>query len=435
MIRADVSRRVGWRRPILVVLAAALICPAVASAATTYYAKGGTSGSCTTHGDPCSLNTAVGLATTNGDSVVLESGPTFVPGTTVNIAHNIDIGGEAGQPMPTVQGPAANSVFSVTGAGGAGPTIHDIHLVQANGNNGLRLIAGTAERMLVTVSGERGCDIADGLLRDSVCWSQDDDGVIAIAPSSGTFTPQLRNVTAIGGAAARGIALLGNAGETEQMDAANVIAHGGAADVATVPSGGSDTVTLRNSNYAKADSSTGGSITAPGTNGNQTAAPVFANAAAGDFRELSTSPTINAGVADPLIGSLDLNRNTRTQSACIGGAPKTDIGAYEISPAIPPLPVCEGFTIGSLKHKKNGNAKLTVNVPGSGVLKAKGKGLKKTNSNAGSEGNLALVLKASGKAKRSLAGTGKAKLKVKLSWTPTGGSAVTKTDKVKLTRR
>lgn len=428
------------RRPLLILFGAGVIClaSAASAAATTYYAKGGTSGSCTTHADPCSLNTAVGLATTNGDSVVLESGPTFVPGVTVNITHNIDIGGEAGQPMPTVQGPASNSVFSVTGAGGAGPTIHDLHLLQANANNGLRLVAGTAERMLVTVSGgERGCDVAGGILRDSLCWSVDDDGIIVIAPGGGTtFTPQLRNVTAIGGPASRGIAMLGAAGEIEHMDAVNVIARGGTTDIVTIPSGGSYTIDLRNSNYATADMSAGGSITPPGTNGNQTATPLFTNPSTGDFRELGTSPTVDTGLADPLIGSLDLDRSARTQSECLGGVAKPDIGAYELAPPQPPLLACQTFAIGKLElNKKKGTARLTVNVPGSGSLQGSGKGLKTTSAGPTAAGNVTLSLKATGKARRKLSNSGKAKLNVKLTWTPTGGTGSTKSEKIKLKKK
>jgi hypothetical protein len=429
------------RRLVLILSAAALASLALASTAlgaTTYFAKAGTSGSCATHADPCALLTAVGL-TADGDSVVMESGPTYVlTGTqVVNIAHNINLGGEAGQPPPTVQGaPGAGNVLNVTGSGGNGPTVHDIHLVHGLQNVALRMTSGTVERLVSTVSGgERACDVAAGLLRDSVCWSQDDDGVVVIAPGgAATFSPQIRNVTGIGGPAGNGIALYGSPGEIEHVDAANVIGRGGANDVLAAASGGDYTISLRSSNYAKVTATGGGVITPPGSSGNQTATPLFANAAAGDFHELAASPTVDAGVSDPLIGSLDLDRNARVQPECLGGEAKPDIGAYEISPPAPPLPACEEFTVGALKRKKNGSAKLTVNVPGSGNLKAAGKGLKATSADAAGAGDVVLTLRATGKAKRKLAVKGKAKLKVKLSWTPTGGSAATKIDKVKLTR-
>jgi hypothetical protein len=434
-VRSGFRRARSLRGALLILLGAGsltLAGAASAGAATTYYAKSGTSGSCTTHADPCSLSTAVGLANTDGDSVVLETGPTFLPGSEVNITHSIDIGGEPGQ-MPTVQGPsAASNVFNVTVPG---TTIHDLHITQSNANVALRQVAGTAERLLVTVTGERACDSAGGLLRDSVCWSSNDDGLVVIAPSGGTFTPQLRNVTAIGGPAAHGIGLYGSAGETEQVDALNVIARGGAADVVTQQFAGNYSITLRNSNYATTDTSLGGSITAPGSNGNQTAAPVFVDAGSGNFAEAPSSPTIDAGLAEPAIGGLDLVRAPRVQPACLGGAPKPDIGAYELAPPRPPRQACEDFTIGNLKRKRNGSGKLTVTVPGSGNLTAAGKGLKSTGTTAAAAGALVLTLKATGKARRALSNGGKVKLKVKLSWTPAGGSANVKSDKVRLKKR
>jgi hypothetical protein len=68
-------------------------------------------------------------------------------------------------------------------------------------------------------------------------------------------------------------------------------------------------------------------------------------------------------------------------------------------------------------------------------LTVTGKGLKTTGASPSAAGDLTLTLKASGKAKKRLAKSGKAKLNVTLSWTPTGGSAATQTDKVKLKKK
>jgi hypothetical protein len=73
-----------------------------------------------------------------------------------------------------------------------------------------------------------------------------------------------------------------------------------------------------------------GSATIADLGGNQTAAPLFVDAAHGDYREAPGSPTIDAGIADQL-GPLDIAGNTRI----LGAAP--DIGAYEFvpPPAVP----------------------------------------------------------------------------------------------------
>jgi hypothetical protein len=76
-----------------------------------------------------------------------------------------------------------------------------------------------------------------------------------------------------------------------------------------------------------------------------------------------------------------------------------------------------------------------VTVPGAGRLVASGKGLKKTSESASVAGNVVLKLRASGKAKRKLNDAGNAKLKINLSWAPTGNTAASQTDKVKLKKR
>ena len=69
--------------------------------------------------------------------------------------------------------------------------------------------------------------------------------------------------------------------------------------------------------------------------GNQSAAPLFANPAANDLHQLPGSPTIDAGIIDPALGRSDPDGDLRL----LGAAP--DIGADEYvppesSPAPPP---------------------------------------------------------------------------------------------------
>jgi hypothetical protein len=107
------------------------------------------------------------------------------------------------------------------------------------------------------------------------------------------------------------------------LDARNVIASG-EIDIRAIASGeGLGNTLLANSNFDTSKADPGTTITDAG--GNQSATPLFVNAATGDYREAVGSPTIDAGSTDQ-IGTLDFDGNSRA----IGAAP--DIGAYEFVP-------------------------------------------------------------------------------------------------------
>jgi hypothetical protein len=209
-----------------------------------------------------------------------------------------------------------------------------------------------------------------------------------------------------------------------------------------VSAGSSASIVLTHSNYATADSSfssgTKFSFTPPGTNGNQTAPPQFVNVATGDVHELPTSPTVDAGLADSLIGATDLDGAARSQPSCLGGTPTPDIGAYELAPTVPcakpPKPSNE-IDFGRLKrNRRRGTAKLTVTVPGSGQLTLAGAGVVGQKRDLAEAGDIVLSIKASGKRRRKLDHTGALKLKLKIAFTPTGGDLATRTKAVKLIR-
>jgi hypothetical protein len=112
----------------------------------------------------------------------------------------------------------------------------------------------------------------------------------------------------------------------------NSIAAGGGADIRTSNGlEGPGNVVVANSNFDTAKEEIGTEVVNAG--GNQTAPPLFVDAANGDYREAAGSPTIDAGVADPLIGGLDLGGGPRT----VG--PRPDIGAYETTNPLPPAPL------------------------------------------------------------------------------------------------
>ena len=150
--------------------------------------------------------------------------------------------------------------------------------------------------------------------------------------TGGPVTMTLRNITSVAnGPGSMGLAAHApNASTDVVIDARNVIASGAAFDIEAAASNATSvaTVNLASSNYATESESGPGmaAVTNPGTPGNQSGAPLFANAAIGDFHQLSGSPTIDAGTDDGMLGSLDLEGEARLQ----GGA--VDIGADETAP-------------------------------------------------------------------------------------------------------
>jgi hypothetical protein len=169
---------------------------------------------------------------------------------------------------------------------------------------------------------------------------------------------------------------------------------------------------------------------------------------------------------DPLLGALGDNGGPTDTEALLAGSPAIDtgdpagcppadqrgvarpqrlacdIGAFELAPSAP----SNAFKFGRLKlNKHKGTATLTVVVPGPGTLTLGGKGI--VNRRPGSRaraaaskavsvaGNVKLLIKAKGKARRKLGRTGKAKVKAKVTYTPTGGAPNTLTKTVKLIKR
>ena len=125
------------------------------------------------------------------------------------------------------------------------------------------------------------------------------------------------------------------------LTASNLILDGGVDAKADASGGGPGKLVISNSNF---DTSNGTAITPTAI---QTAALIFVNAAAGDYREAAGSPTIDAGSSDG-IGPLDLDGNARSQ----GAAP--DIGAFEATPQPPsaqPAAQVKSLALGAKRFK------------------------------------------------------------------------------------
>ena len=98
------------------------------------------------------------------------------------------------------------------------------------------------------------------------------------------------------------------------------------------------------------------------------------------------------------------------------------------------------FTRGETKRNKNkGTATVTFNVPNPGELTGSGGGAKvaggAVTSKTVTAGQAKLVIRAKGKKKRTLNETGKVKLNVAVTYTPTGGDPSTQSIKVKLKKK
>ena len=327
-------------------VAAALVLPALSLAVATSPAQADPavrwasptgSGTACTEATPCSLDTAVEAAAVQpGDDVVVTPGSYTV--AELDVTKAITVHGQAGHPVPTV---TTSSSIGVYVAGAA--TVSDLNLVASAQSSLLYVAAGpaTIERITASVhfGGSTACAIAaSAVLRDSVCRAAgaNSKGVgtnVSAAPGAVAIT--LRNVTAFGGSAGVGFDVNG-AGAAFAIDAKNVVAHyaggpSGADVLASANTGASVLVTLANSNYATELEVGGATVTDPGTGSNQTAAPLFVDAANGDFHQAPGSPTLDAGVLDASTGSTDFEGDARAIRATAACPALPDIGADEMT--------------------------------------------------------------------------------------------------------
>jgi hypothetical protein len=411
--------------------------PAAAAGKTFYASPTGTGAACTT-GARCQIGEAIAKAG-DGDSVSLAAGNYSLPFTGLTIDKEIDVG------TAVPGGPAVlqtTQVADIHVPPGADPRLHDLRI---EGEGGLRLSSGAAERVFVAYVGVMGdaCELEKGtVLRDSVCWTleatEEEEGVShAIAITAGGENQDepvvLRNVTAIANnASGDALHAVSSAGAELTVDAANVIARSenGTDVVAELITGGFPKahVSITNSNFATvADAAPDAAVTPIGTSGNISAPPTFVNPATGDFHVGGDSPTLDGGVADLSVGILDLDGHDRLQSKCFGTAAVPDMGAYERTPTDncpppppPPPPPFEPrkpvFRILSLVlNKKTGAGRLLVEVPGAGTLSLTGSGVKLVRRTApGGGGVITLPIQTWAITKVRLAKVGKTKVRLKV---------------------
>ncbi len=349
----------------------ALACVAVllgaplAQAAQRYAAPTG-SGTACSQASPCSLPEAIAKAASN-DEVIVGAGsysvsaPLFPPAE----ATGVYIHGDLAAPMPKIVGATAGVPIGMTADS-------RVSYLEISNSGSLASAAicnpgGLIDRVRLMAVGEA----STGLTINGNCTARDSlvraDGLASIAVFAYGYSPSTaigtaRNLTAIAtGSQSTGILAKYNeefVPGSYTLDLKNSIASGESSDLVARPStGGPGNIVVTNSNYDVAQPEAPGTITG---DSNQTAPPVFVDAANGDYREAAGSPTIDAGVADQT-GTLDLEGNPRS----LGAAP--DIGAFEFD-LQPPSVSIESLALSSKTFRavNAGSAIISRKAQGTG---------------------------------------------------------------------
>jgi hypothetical protein len=343
----------------------------------TWYAAIDGAGTDCSEPHPCTLRRAVtDPALRDGDTVVV--GPAHYALADLTVERAVTLEGQATQRVPTITFSGAG--LEVT----ADAVVQDLHLVSTAESTATITANGaspTLQRLDVSASGagSTACQLHDSqaLLRDSVCWAGGESGRGVLASfdgAPGTFTPRLRNVTAVASYALASI--VNSPGISATVDAGNVVAHGSAIDLETADLAGSSVVVeLAHSDYRTHEESArpGGlaRVTEPGTGTNIVAPAVFEDAEHGDFHETATSPTVDAGMLDGATGTTDDEgdpRSVHVLGPCDRARP--DIGADELTPGVtcppgttaPPGPVPDTRITSAVKRIRTPHRLARVRV-------------------------------------------------------------------------
>ena len=308
------------------------------------------SGDCSSATNACRLEAAVeGQASAPsfgpapaGEEIVVLPGEHVLSGS-VQPAVALNIHG-VGQPKPTLRrsGGTQPLVTSYMPAGGIfrNLRLHGTGIDTAGGFQSVLGAYGGATYSELEVIADGGTPAAvrlsDGaLLRNSTAFK---NGAV-VGPAIGVSEPgtsRIVGVTAVaeGAPGSLGLSLYdfgSAASETFGARVRNSIFRGGTNDLFVVGAGASNNIALQigNSDYGAAVVAGAGTVLTD-QGGNLTGTAQLTNIASGDFHQLVTSPTRNAGTTDPDLGTLDVDGQPRSE----GTAP--DIGADEWYVAPPP---------------------------------------------------------------------------------------------------
>jgi hypothetical protein len=271
---------------------------------------------------PCSLKEAITNAKAE-DEVIVGAGSYTVAAPIGSPVKGLYIHGDFGGPMPRINASVPGS--PLVGSEGVHISYLEVFNTVGEGATGFYCFAGwRIERVRVQVlsgNGGIGVNESEGCqVRDSVIRVQGGNSYGLSAFSNGP-TPINRNLTVIASGTGTVGAVVTTAG-AGGVDLRNMILAGDEADLRVNSKG---KAFIGNSNFDSSKVEPEATVIDLG--GNQTAPPLFVDAAKGDYREAAGSPTIDAGVDDQL-GALDPAGSARV----IGGAP--DIGAFEFVPPV-----------------------------------------------------------------------------------------------------
>jgi hypothetical protein len=395
--------------------------------ATRYAGPGGTSAqSCSAPASACDLNTAIEGDGANvpsaGEEVIILPGDYTLSDDVSQGASNLFVHGDFTSPRPQITVPAPPGRISMlTG------TFSYVSMLGVTSEPVNMAAGATVDRVFLRGTSNNSsaiCQCYGALIRNSVFITSGTAPALGVTSNGGSANTTYRNVTAYSTSIlAPAIALRQQAASgTLTATATNVIALNTAGGADVLADGPNSTITLSHSNYRTVAEVQAGVVQdAPGED-HQTELPLLVNAGAGDFSQLSDSPTINAGVSDPLNGTLDFAGGVRTFG------PSTDIGADEFSPA-PPPPTTPGpggspptFALGrKVKVKRSGKGRLafTCTAPTAdsctvaGRLTAKKRSIGVVNGTVSGGTTATVRVKLNRKGRRRLAS--KSRLKAALS--------------------
>jgi hypothetical protein len=303
---------------------ALLAAPAANAAGTTFYVSPAGTGSTCTQPSPCSLGEALGKAK-SGDTVVMAGNlGTYATAMSplteaVIVPDGVTLTGDRSGAMPVLY--SADEAVNYAGVKLEGSSAKLDYLdIEYSGAGAALKGSGSVDRVIA----HGGCffGINDTTVTNSVCSANyaifDDVG----GSSSVEWTVTLRNDTIYGETEA--LTLISN-GPKMTFNITNTIIHsGGSTDIFAAQLGvGYVWVNTYNSNYAHEKAEGGAHVPPAGSGTNQSAVPLFVDAAHNNLMEAAGSPTIGAGENNALNGMLDLAGAPREIAS------RTDIGAYE----------------------------------------------------------------------------------------------------------
>jgi hypothetical protein len=322
-------------RALLVAMVALLLVGADPAGAVVRFAEpDGNGANPCAQADPCEIENAIENVAADGDEVALLPGTYPIEAAQLVVSDDITLRAANPAQPPMISGTGMTLML----VGGAA-TIRDVAFEQIrpafDASSTLFVLneAALVERVSVhAVNGGVACNIARGTMRDSTCWSEGGSaGIGSSVGSPGTYESKFVNVTGWGDSAGGMTVFAASDGVDLTVTAKNSIAP--SVLVATDGSANaSATATLENSNFQASNTiNDNTSVTNPGEGTNQVTPALLAHSdSPGDFHQLVGSPTINAGLPDPLLGTLDIDLEDRVMGAAV------DIGADEFTVEEPP---------------------------------------------------------------------------------------------------